>query len=70
MIVMIINRAGVLSDAFLKSYFKLILASRTSDLDEAKKIVFQLLFNNDSRKLGSESYQQFLKTYNDLANNE
>jgi len=67
---MIINRAGVLSDAFLKSYFKLILASRTSDLDEAKKIVFQLLFNNDSRKLGSESYQQFLKTYNDLANNE
>lgn len=67
---MIINRAGTLSDAFLKSYFKLILASRTSDLDEAKKIVFQLLFNNDSRKLGSESYQQFLKTYNDLANNE
>lgn len=67
---MIINRAGVLSDAYFKSYFKLILASRTSDLDEAKKIVFQLLFNNDSSQLGSETYQQFLQSYNDLASNE
>ena len=65
---MIINRGGTLGVAYFKSYSELILSPRISDLDEAKKIVFQLLFNNDSRQLGSESYQKFLQAYNDLAN--
>ena len=66
---MIINRGGTLSVTFFKSYFELILASRTSDLEEARKIVFQRLFNNNSRHLGNETYEQFLEAYNDLANN-
>ncbi|WP_342511833.1 hypothetical protein MKY34_14720 [Sporosarcina sp. FSL K6-1522] len=67
---MIINRGGTLGVTYFKSYFELILSSRTSDLDEAKKIVFQRLFNNNPRQLGNETYQQFLQAYNNLANNE
>lgn len=67
---MIINRGGTLSVAYFTSYFELILASRTSDVDEAKKIVFQRLFNNNSHQLGNESYQQFLQAYNNLASNK
>lgn len=67
---MIINRGGTLSVAYFTSYFELILASRTTDVDEASKIVFQRLFNNNPRQLGNETYQQFLQAYKDLAKNE
>ncbi len=67
---MIINRGGTLSVAYFRSYFELILASRTSDVDEARKIVFYRLFNNNSHQLGEETYQQFLQAYSNLANND
>ena len=67
---MIINRGSTLSVIYFKSYFELILASRTSNLDEASKIVFQRIFNNNPHQLGNETYQQFLQAYNDLENSD
>jgi len=65
---MIINRGGTLNVAYFTSYFELTLASRTSDLNEARQIIFHRLFNNNPHQLGDETYQQFLQAYNNLAN--
>ena len=65
--VMIIQNSGKLSVDYFISYFQLVLNSRTSDIDEANKIIFQRLFNNDSHKLGKETYGNFIKAYNELS---
>ena len=65
---MIIQNSGKLSVDYFISYFQLILISFTSDIEEANKIIFQHLFNNDPHKLGRETYRNFIKAYNVLSN--
>jgi len=65
--VMIIQNSGKLSVDYFISYFQLILNSRTSDLEEAKKIIFQRFFNNNPQELGEETYSHFLKAYSKLS---
>ncbi|WP_240374919.1 hypothetical protein [Bacillus piscicola] len=62
-----IKNAGILRKEFFVSYFNLILASRTTDVQEAKDMIFKKFFRNNKDELGKVSYENFLKAYEEIA---
>ncbi|SFE59581.1 hypothetical protein [Alteribacillus iranensis] len=61
-----IKNAGILGKEFFLSYFNLIQASRQTDIDEAKELLFDKFFRNDKELRDTESYQNFLTAYEEL----
>lgn len=63
---MVVNHGSTLSIDYFKSYFRLILNTRTTDIDEAKVILFDHLFKNKADKFGETTYEHFLKAYEEM----
>jgi hypothetical protein len=60
---MILNKGGKLSPEYFFSYLELVMNSRQCSRADAYQIVFSRLFDQDTNKLGSDSYHAFETAY-------
>ncbi len=67
---MITKNAGKLTKSYFKSYMQLAMSAREFSLDEAKAFAFKELFQNDEKKNGSASYENFQKAYKEMADDQ
>jgi hypothetical protein len=62
-----VNHASTLKKEYFISYINLIMISRNCTLDQAKEITLEMFFHNDPIRYGSQTYERFLETYNQLS---
>lgn len=66
---MVINNGGNLSKEYFIAYLSLIMNSRQCNLEKAKEITFERLFQNDKKTLGNISFEHFINAYEGLKEN-